>query len=143
MADEVYEVRTPSAANYVTRVVMVMAFAGEAVLFAFSGAVVLAIPVAGFACFLVMLSIYGMFYAPFQAVLTDEGIRFDAKARQIFVRWGDLDAVRRWNRATGARTALTFQTFSGRSIRMSPRIHGLHHMLVEVEHRSPRAKITY
>jgi hypothetical protein len=40
------------------------------------------------------------------------------------------------------RWALTFQTFAGRSIRMSKAVHDLHHMLVEVERRSPRTKVT-
>jgi hypothetical protein len=140
--DQVYEVRT-LAAGYVVWVMGAMLLAGQAVFYVVSGDAVFAIPGALVACVLVGASIYWAFYAPFRTVLTDEGIRFEAKARQIFVRWGELDTVRSWNRFSGASGPLTFQTFAGRSIRMPKRIHNLHHMLVEVERRSPRTKVTY
>jgi hypothetical protein len=140
--DQVYEVRT-LAAGYVVWVMGAMLLAGQAVFYVVSGDAVFAIPGALVACVLVGASIYWAFYAPLRAVLTDEGIRFEAKARQIFVRWGELDTVRSWNRFSGASGPLTFQTFAGRSIRMPKRIHNLHHMLVEVERRSPRTKVTY
>jgi hypothetical protein len=141
--DQVYEVRT-SAADYVIWVMGAMLLAGQAVFYVVSrDAVLLAIPGVLVACGLVGATIYWAFYAPLRAVLTDEGIRFEAKARQIFVRWGELDTVRSWGRFSGARSPLTFQTFAGRSIRMPSRIHDLHHMLVEIERRSPRTKVTY
>ena len=120
---------------------MALLLAGQAVFYVVLGDAVFAIPVALAACVIVGVSIHWAFYAPFRAVLTDEGIRFEAKARQVFVRWAELDTVRTWSGFSGARSPLMFQTFAGRSIRMPKRIHDLHHMLVEVERRSPRTKV--
>jgi hypothetical protein len=107
----------------------------------YAGNLRLVLGMGAFGLFAAALAAHPGLLEPYQITLYDDGALFEARRRQVVIRWRELQAVQfgPWN-VYGGR--IVWEQADGRVLKTSASFTDVHRMLAEVERRAPHVLVS-